>query len=184
MNENVRIDELQDFVVGREPMVSAADEAMKRKYRRADGKDGRIWLYAVQENSGDNVYVWADDPKSDGFGGRMLTFSLEDGEELNLRAPWQSNTDALFRETGVDLRDKHRTFGVVSLDRGSTGSPRYDTVMLGVIWRDEAPVVGAFDRVKLLAQKMADEMGRRLFYYARSQGGSSCGPIYPGGSSQ
>jgi len=105
-------------------MQSGRYEAEIRKYKKLIGKSGRIWLVAIQDNPADNIYVSAASAENQpgykgfrGFAGRTLTFELEDGDILELQGPWATNSDALFKDTGYDIRDKYLTFGVIGLSR-------------------------------------------------------------------
>ncbi len=115
--------------------------------------------------------------RSDGFGGATLTFNTADGP-IPIQGPWHSNTNALFERTGVDLRDKHLTYGVIGTGREST--PTHNTVITGVVHADpKEGVLGTFDRIKEKAQQLANEHEQPFYYYSKSRGGSSCGPVYP-----
>lgn len=154
-----------------------------------------LWDYVLEADAEDSVYwFWPsqhDEPgamvhvggiyagkRSDGYGGRTLDFPTKDGV-IKIQGPWHSNTDALYERTGVDLRDKHRTIGVIALRRGMEGN---DSVLLDVVYADpDGGLVGTFDRIRDLAEKMATEANTVLFYYRKSSSGSSCGPVYPTG---
>ena len=107
-----------DFVVGRQPIICGSAEAESRKYYKYVGKSGKIWLVADQEDAAANIYAEGG-PNSDGFGGRTLTFQLVNGSEIKLKGPWHTNAQALFEETGIDVRDRHYTFVVISRRRES-----------------------------------------------------------------
>lgn len=142
-------------------------------------KDGTHWFWPNEhDESGAMVHMGSiyAGQRSEGYAGRTLDFTTKDGV-IKIQGPWHSNSDALYEKTGVDLRNKHRTMGVISLERGSKGS---ETVLLKVVYMDpEEGMVGTFDRVQELAQKMSDANNCVLYYYRRSSGGSSCGPVYP-----
>lgn len=143
-------------------------------------KDGvTYWFWpSVHDEAGAMVHVGSImvGIRSEGYGGRTLDFPTKGGV-VKIQGPWHSNTDALYERTGVDLRDKHRTTGVVALKRGTEG---YETTLLDVVYVDpDGGVVGKFNRIQELAQQMSDESDKVLFYYRRSLGGSSCGPVYP-----
>lgn len=168
-----------DYVVQRMPMVSGQGEAQSRKYFKHIGKDGRIWLVADQENAAANVYVEGG-PGSDGFGGATLTFPLVDGTEIKLKGPWHVNSNGLFDATGVDVRDKHYTFVVVSRRRES--GERYETIMADVLYKDTEPTLGTFDRGKEIARGLLSSLSlNSVVLYSASEGGSSCGFEYAEG---
>ncbi len=144
--------------------------ATSLKYRvHHDGE--RRWLVPDSEAPADNIYVEDLNPdSSEGFGGATLSFGLVDGETLALKGPWHSNSEALFKATGIDIRDKHRTQGIVALKREHLqGRTEYDEVL----YQDEAPVIGTFHRVDAIAQRLADELGQPVYYAVKSAGGGT-----------
>lgn len=176
----------KEFRIGREPMICASAEAEDKVYKKVVGKSGSIWLIPQldaarqdlpTEDSGDGVHVHRlDDKDSDGYGGRTLEFLLTDGTIYKAAGPWHSNTEALYKDTGIDLRDKHRTFVVISLDRDFDG---YDTIMKDILHIDKEPTIGKFERGKEIARYHADRLNRPVHRYSQSRGGSSCGSENP-----
>jgi len=169
-----------DFVLDKPyQMTCGSAEAESRVYHKVEGKNGRTWLYADQENAGDNVYV-SGGPNSDGFGGRTLTFQLVGGGEIQLKGPWHSNSGALKADTGVDVTNQHRTWGVISRKKERIKSTNFMSgKFVDVCHIDQEPVVGEYNRIMDLAQVFADVFGEPVYYYSQSQGGSSSGQIKP-----
>lgn len=165
-----------DFVIERQPMICGSSEAESRRYHKHTGKSGKVWLVADQEDAAANVYVEGG-PGSDGFGGRTLTFPLVDGTEIKLKGPWHANSDALLADTGIDVRDRSRTFVVISRDRKS--GKNYESIMVDVLYRDDQPQIGSFHRGDEIARQWARELGVPVLCYSQSSGGSSCGQIKP-----
>jgi hypothetical protein len=163
-------------------MICGSAEAESRAYKKITTKKGRIWLVAVQPNEADNIYVEAHASEngpgykgSRGFGGRTLSFKLDTGETIELKGPWHSNAKALYEATGYDIRDKHRTFGVVAM--------RYESPYLrDVVYKDDGPTIGTYSRVDDIAQEIANHYKRRVYVYVRSEGGSHRGPVDPEGN--
>lgn len=156
-------------------MICGQSNAMSRKYHLYKGKSGNRWLVADQPNAGDNVYVEGS-PNSDGFGGAILTFDLVLGGKLELKGPWHSNSDALFADTGIDVRNKFLTFGIVAQKRengpkGMLFNWYYDDI----IHRDEEPTIGHYDRIERIANAWTKEHGKTCFYQFLTQGGGSAG---------
>lgn len=155
-----------DYEIENQPMTCGQSEAASRKYKKIQGKS-RIWYVAIQENEADNIYV-SPDPKenSPGYNG-----------------PWHSNSSALFADTGYDICDKHLTFGVIARDYGHYGqnpkNPYGQGIMIDVIWMDERPTVGKFERVTEIAQDIANKEGKPVICYSRSTGGSSRRQVKP-----
>lgn len=161
-----------DYVDRNYSMFSGQAEAQQNLYKIAIGKSGRIWLYSTA----DNIYVQGG-PKSDGFGGALLEFKLYNGcDSIKLKGPWHSNSDALFQDTQVDIRDTHLTWGVIGTNREWIEGR---TVIKDIIWFDKEPLYGTFNRVEDQAKKLASERQQTLYKYVRSLGGSSCGPVQP-----
>lgn len=160
------------FVASHRPMICGSAEAEGNRYKLYVGRSGTIWLVGISEDQGNAVYVQGG-PNSDGFGGRVLTFRLENGcDSISLKGPWHTNPSSLLSDTGIDVRDKFYTFGVV-------GEGREYPAITKLLWFDTEPVIGSFDRVKQKAQEIANERGQTVFYYMESRGGSSCGAIDP-----
>ena len=168
-----------DYIIEGQPMRCGSYEAEQRRYKKVIGKYGHIYLYAIQDNPADNIYV-SSGKNSDGFGGRTLSFTLEDGTTEELRGPWHTNSDDLFTHTGIDLREKHLTFVIISKDRKSIQTEwGYITKMVDVSYKDEKPTIGKFERGKIIAQKLANKLKQTIYCYIQSQGGSSNSPIDP-----
>lgn len=176
-------------VVASRVMVSAQGERAKiTLWDYAVEADGTYWLWpaAGTDEPGAMVHcgddVRAGRPRSEGYGGACLTFPTRDGPVV-LQGPWHSNTDALFERTGVDLRDKHKTWGVIGLNRRHDRA--YNTVVVGVVHLDPpGGVVGRYDRIKTLAQQLADQFDRPMMCHMRSAGGGSEGFETPTGWDQ
>ncbi len=166
-------------------MTCGSAEAEARKYKKIIGKLGKTWLVALQDNPADNVYV-SGGPNSDGFAGRTLSFELDDGETVQLKGPWHSNSIALFEDAGYDVRNMHLTFGVIGLgreykkERGCCGP----VTITGVMYKDKNWTLGAFDRITKMAQVIANELNLTVMCFQKSKGGSSCGLVRPDDSEE
>lgn len=156
--------------------ICGQQDATQRVYRSIQGKSGHMWLYAIQENAGENIYV-SGGRNSQGFGGDTLTFRLQDGTDLELKGPWHSNAVDLFNDTGVNLLNTFYTFGVIGHGFKSIGY--HQSRVFDVIYKDEAPTLGALDRIDVLAQETANELGHRVYYWKRSAGMISSGFVKP-----
>lgn len=162
---------MADFTTRGYSMICASSEAERHEYYKFVGKSGRIWLVAEVSYAGEHVYVSGDE-NSQGFGGRTLRFNLVNGEGLDLKGPWHSNPEALFQDTGVDVRGRHRTFCVIAKYREFNGDK---CTFKDVLYQDREPVLGYFDRpdVKKLAKNFAIELGHSVYVYKETKGGSS-----------
>jgi len=155
-------------------MFAASGEAESLCYKLAVGKSGRRWLYNDENfNAGANIYVEGG-KGSQGFAGREISFPLLDGTNLALVGPWASNSDSLFKDTGIDLRRRHATWGCIGRRREHHNER---TAICDLVFFDPEPIEGAFDRVERLAEALSNERDELLYYYSMSYGGSSCGPV-------
>jgi hypothetical protein len=150
-------------------MISGIDEALSRKYHKHIGKSGKIWLVSNELACAENIYVDGG-AGSRGFAGRTMTFELVDGSTVNLIGPWCSNTEALFVDTGIDVRDKFYTWGCIGTSRSGNG-------ISNLIYFDTDPVLGTFNRIETLAKQLSEERQQCLYYYSQTRGGSTLGPV-------
>jgi len=163
---------MEEFKIGKAPMISGQGEIQKRIFKKIEGKKG-IWYIAKQKNPADNIYVTSKnkDGYSDGFAGATLSFELEDGTIDKVQGPWHSNSASLFNDTGYDIINKHLTFGVIAKNFKRDKDNPYG-IITDIIYKDDDWVVGPFNRIKQKAQEIANELGERVIYYQKSQGGS------------
>jgi len=171
------------FIIHHQAMVSGQGEAEAREYQVAvDHKRNVIWFYTLQDaDPGGHVYCHdPSDVNSQGFAGGTIIFKIGKTGIYHAKGPWHANTEALYKGTGVDLRDKHLTFVVVSKRRSYDDKHR--CIMEDVLYMDEKPMLGLFDRGKGIAQKYADGLKEPVCLYSESGGGSSNGWEYPTGT--
>lgn len=160
-------------------MISGQHEVAIRQFKVVQGKTGHTWYIPVNDpEAGANIHVDVHNPQSDGYGGRVIEFLLEDGSVAKAKGPWHSNADSLFEDTGVDLRNTLWTFIVIG--RGMDGWP---TVVRDVVYQDPPKgKIGNFDRWQEVVRSLvADGIvkdGEKLFYYSQSRGGSSAGMVH------
>jgi len=160
------------------PMVSGQGEVAAKTFKKVEAPDGDCYYIAVQPNSADNIYVKIKNVKnSQGFGGGMLDFLLEDGTTDKVQGPWHTNAGDLFHSTGVDIQDKYLTRGIVALKHqyGEMCSGIYDDV----IHFDEEPAIGTFHRIRDIAQDYANKNYCIVYYAVKSAGGGSAGSVSP-----
>ncbi len=165
-------------VVPMEMKCGGAEAECHRYHKHVISKPGKrigcVWLVSDQPNAADNVYFHdPTDTKSQGFGGGTLTFPLVGGGEYVAKGPWHGNSDSLFADTGVDVRDTCLTFVVLAMEREYPKSNGYslNPIMRDVVYRDAEPTIGRFDRYKELIKAHP----QAKWYYMQSSGGSSCG---------
>ena len=158
---------------------SGQGEAAKHKYHGIEISENNWWLYGDIENPADHIYHGNANPNttSDGFGGAALPFELVDGRTITLYGPFKVAECYLCGATGIDLSDKHKTRGVIASEK-----PTYDPhgggyfgtrTFTSLVHLDTDWVIGKFDRIKELAQKLADEHGEPMWSYVETQGGSN-----------
>lgn len=166
------------------PMISASGDAAERKFHLYTTKAGKRWVVADQPNAGENIYV--DGGKgSEGMAGRTLTFALASGETVDFIGPWKAGANALFAATGVDVRDTIYTRGVAAFGIEHNKVFGRPHTYLDVQHYDETPVLGSYERVERIAQRISDESGRIVYFAYSSKGGGSafrCKPAKEGRS--
>lgn len=141
-------------------------------FNKITGKSGNVWYYADNDAGADSIYV--STPDKNGMGGRGLNFILRDGRFDTVVGVWKSNCDSLLDDTGVDLRKCHKTFVVISrYFRHERGRDTFKEV----IYMDDEPIVGHFDRGLILAQAFSDELQRTIYYYSQTSGGANSGCV-------
>jgi hypothetical protein len=152
--------------------VSGLSEQAARRYRYVKGQRND-WCYADVPNAGDLVYCNGG-PGSRGFAGRTLKFGLVDGGSVEFQGPWHSNPNALYKDTGVDLRDKHATWCCIGRARPSDGID-------GIVWMDSEVQIGPFNRpeVEERARLLAIEHDCVMFFHKETSGGSSNHGVFP-----
>lgn len=149
-------------------MVSAQGEQHDVKlYHNTRSDRGTSWYWAAdRDNAADYIYCRHEgNYHSNGFGGATMRFPLEGGS-VEVQGPWHSNAEALFAETGVDLRDKHHTRGVLGLCYAQTFYSAID-----VIYFDEDWVLGSYNRVDDLARELANKYNVPIYGWMAGQGG-------------
>lgn len=154
-------------------MISGQGEAQDRRYHKYPGsRPGSLWLVADQPNAGDNIYWYPNDPKSQGFGGATLTFITVEGEELHLKGCWHSNSDSLFKDTGVDCRHLYRGWFIIAKD----GEYTEGGVLMKDILFDQPPHIGTYEGYNVAAKWISRLLQIPVFVHHQSHGGSSTGP--------
>lgn len=166
-------------------MISAQGQAESKTYNFIIGKSRTLWLYPIDPDD-PNCYC-SGGPGSRGFGGSEIEFKLDPaiGGKIILKGPWHSNADAMFRDTGIDRRDKFLTFGIIAEERVYISNvpegDRSHYIFKNVLFCDKEPTRGTFDRVRDVAKRMANERGKPVACMTYTEGGSSNGYEYPEG---
>ena len=173
---------MERYEIKHQPMKNGVDEARKRVYKKIE-TEHKIWYIACQENAGDDLYVFIknENPTNSfkGFGGGTLYFELEDGVIDAVKGPWHSNCRSLLEDTGIDLTQTALTFGVIGKERNF--GEKYETYIDDLLYKDDDWTIGDFNRIKNKAQKFADELNIKVWYYSQSQGGSTTAWLDPTG---
>ena len=140
-------------------------------YRMVVGKSGKAWFILTEvDNPGDYILVTDSDDwdkRGEGFGGSTLNLALENGEKFSLLGGWHSNSNALLRDTGIDLTHTHLTYGVITELDGT------------VVHKDEGWTLGKFDRTEELCKSLVEKSGKPLHHENQSMGGGLIHTIYP-----
>lgn len=141
--------------------------------------DNTIWLYPSEIMPNASEYIYArkvNDHASQGFAGRIIPFSMSDGSTYDLKGPWNTGPDGLYRATGVDYRSTTLTRGIVACYR-SLGRNYAPDLYVDVLHYDEAPVIGLYNRVDVIADALVQEFRRDLVIARISRGGGFAGNV-------
>jgi hypothetical protein len=149
----------------RGPSFISGDPARDVRFHMVMGKSGRRHLY--KENLDPNYIFVEGGPDSNGCGGRTLDFSMVDDTIVSLKGPWGSNADYLFEDTGVDLRLRYETQGVIALK--SEGKNWNEYVFTNIIYYEKDFCLGSYDRILDLAQEKANELKQTVHFRERSK---------------
>jgi hypothetical protein len=156
-------------------MKSGIGEQASHKYKKIEGKRGN-WYIALQENEADNVY-FSEKPRegyhSEGFGGRVIKFELEDGTLDEAQGPWHSNANSLLNDTGYDVTHKYYTQGIIATRKEYAKKSYGPDEFYGILHYDEKPILGDFSRIEIMAQCFANKLDQEVYFSVVSQGGGS-----------
>jgi hypothetical protein len=148
------------------------------------GTSKNIWLIPRDvENKGDYLHVRPNDAsRQDGYGGSTLRFNLGD-RIANVQGPWQTNSEHLKNDTGIDLMSTHYTFGFISKKRVYKDAHAFDFSFdfekSEIIEADTGPTLGSFERLDARAYQLSMEMdGTDLHVFRKSIGGESSGFVH------
>lgn len=153
-------------------------------YRKIPGKSGKTWLVGIIPQAAEKLYVTNNPANTTGkgsgygFGGATIFFTTDEGE-FEAHGPWHSNAEALFDDTGFDVRSLHLTRVWVAEGREYENVYSKPTPKGTVYYQEDAPAMGTFKRGKRIAQAIADLYQTEVVLYSESNGGSSCGFVKP-----
>ena len=140
--------------------------------------DNRYYVPCNIENIADNIH-YDDNPSNlptdnykgykgfRGYGGREIPFKLEDGTIKIIKGPWHTNSETLYNDIKLDIRNKHLTIGCLFLDRCKSILNNFTNV----IYVDEEPVIGDYDRIKNMAIEYSKKYKQTIYYYMKSATG-------------
>jgi len=92
-------------LIQRETIKHGAQYTISERFRFIE-KGDCTWIVPISGNP--NAIYFHDPNNEHGFGGAILTFTGENGEERQFKGVWHSNPDALLKDTGIDLRKIRR----------------------------------------------------------------------------
>lgn len=136
-----------------------------------------VWYVAASGDRASNIFF--SGTNKEGMAGRTLSFKLTDGTVDLVEGPWMGNTDELYKDTGVDLRDKHLMRYVICRELTHNGPEVYCKDVLALV---DEPSEMTYSECTELAQKMANTLNERLRYAYESSGGSCIGYVKPEGA--
>jgi hypothetical protein len=164
--------------------------ARPKKFRKIESLDGTRTYYLPIEgvnaadhfryvvNCADGVHVTDPNPSGPfrGYGGSTLEFPLDDGTIDKVKGPWHTNSEAFFKETGINISDLHLTQVTIGTESGKG----FMEVGGDVLYRENEPVLGPFMRGERIAQQLADVLDISVYCVRESAGGGSAGWHKPG----
>lgn len=120
-------------------------------------------------------YIFAGSPnstKSEGMGGRVVPFKCTDGQTIEIQGPWWSNADAFLNSTGIDVTNEYLTRVIISKGH-RYDSEEHQAYMTDVLYFEEEPVLGSFDRYKEVIQSIFDQYPElnEVYYMQQSSDG-------------
>ena len=156
------------------PTISGQGEAQSKVFRKVVGKRG-TWYVAIQENSEDNIYVVTNN--KDGMAGATLKFTLEDGSVEDVHAPWHSNGEDLFRDTGIDVRGQSYHTYVISLGKHRSEGTSWSRpdVHTEVLECASEPILIGHEEIKERAKKFAQQFKQKVWVSYKGLGGGCAG---------
>lgn len=148
-------------------------------HQKLIGKSGATWIIPASGRfrASDIHCRGAKREHSEGYYGSILTWTLEDGSACSLQGPWHSNADALYDDTGVDLRQCHQTWCAVSRDMRFMRNGAIE--LIDPIYADEEVQESSFDRGDQIGQRIADERREPVYLVRESDGGGCYGWVCP-----
>lgn len=200
---------MKSFTFPRQGMSCAAHNAIQVRYDLLIGKSGRAWLVPEEgtPNRANEIHCtnsadWTK--KGMGYGGGSLKLPLTQPPVLSdlvqtdvviqsgdgswyfeLRGGWHTKANALYEDTGFDIRCSSVT--LVAIGRwgryGGYGSSEDATVVHDVLYVDPEPLEGHFERGEHLAKGLANALGYPVYVGVQSAGGGRYGWEYPDGKS-
>jgi len=160
------------------PVYHATPRHENIRWRRYRGTAGAIWLVADVPNQGDHIIYWSPNGSREGYGGATLTFNLDTGETIRLQGPWHRNSDDLFSDTGIDVRNKHYTRGVLALEHKFVIFSLHGKY-IDVVHEDTDRVLGLFNCIERMAQEEANRRAVPIHFMVETIGGSHAGVCTP-----
>jgi len=115
-------------------------------------------------------YIHLVNPRSRGYSGLVLDFPLTNGTIFQAVAPWNCSADALKMSTGIDLTTEHLSLVVVG--KSLKLAPRSNAVIQDVLYMDDEPKEGTYNRAELIALRILQQTGlSSVAIFSCSRGG-------------
>jgi hypothetical protein len=146
-------------------------------YWKVTGKSGNTWYIPKTSTPATSLHVDTHNPHSEGYAGSFLSFEMEDGTVDKVKGPWHSNSDALYDDTGVDVRNTYPTRVILARNR-VFGDGGLRATFQDVFYLEETPILGRYNRYLSVIDRFFQgnpEWNGMVFYYMDSNGGSSSG---------
>lgn len=139
-------------------------------YKKVLGKNGRTYYYTLNVNS--PIAVTPINGDMNGCAGRTIYFPLEDGTTDQVVAPWFINSDDLFEQTDIDLRELYASFVVITPESEKLYVNNVFGKDVEVYYMDDEPIVGSYYRWLIIAKQIFenDSTVNAIRYFSYSGG--------------
>ncbi len=159
---------MTDIRIPYHPDRSGQAEAAAGRYVKHIGKSGRTWLVGNGDDPTEEIFCTAfADPNrvGEGFGGATIPMTLTDGSTFLLKGGFHAAPIYLYEDTGIDLRELHRSKLIIAREADLLPDPATWAVLKDVVYQETEWVVGGTKRWQAVGQEWADRLGVGLHVY-------------------
>lgn len=137
-------------------------------YKRYEDRHGRHWFVPTDTRfPADDVWMWNPNNQN-GLNGTIRQFVLGPGSSVTVKGPWLSNAEHLYKETGVDVRD-----------RSAVKMKVFRKLTKQLLYQDHDWVVGSIDSCRDNAQHISNHNSTDVIAEIETAGGGITYTLYP-----